>query len=843
MRALWTVLSRDGHRVGNEAGGANRPRMLLGVLLGVCVVIAVVGIQASVAASPPRAGATAAAARSIPAAHLVQIKVLSNRADLISGGDALVQVILPPGADPATARMDVDGRDVTNEFALRPNGKLEGLVTGLADGPNVLSARMPDGYGAYIRITGHPLGGPIFAGPQIQPWACQTGASDKQCDQRPTYTYSYMPASGGSFQSYDPSNPPPASTIATTTTTDGVTVPFIVRQETGYIDRDQYTIAVLWQPGKPWDPWAPQPQYNGRLVITHGASCDTTYGTGTAPSVTDSKVLGGGFVVMSNALDNAGHNCNIITQAESLVMTKEYVIDHYGEVRWTIGSGCSGGSLVQQQVANAYPGVYQGITPQCSFTDAWSSAMEYEDYVMLLSYFQDPSRWDPGDAWTPAQISAVIDHPNPANPVTFTTVIPNAGKANRSCPQVPANQVYNAQSNPHGVRCTLSDYMINVFGRRPSDGFANRPFDNVGIQYGLKGLRQGLLTPAQFVDLNSHLGGLNIDGDLSSQRSTADPIGLERVYTSGAVDSANNLDQVAIIDLRGPDPGAFHDVYRTYAMRARLMRNFGTAANQVLWRGQVPLMGDSNYADQSIFAEDGWLARVDADHRDVPLPRKIIEDKPGTVTDRCTNGSGTDVPSEVCDQTVAAYGTPRFGADEPSTDDVLKCQLKPLRRDDYPVTFSDAEWQRLQQAFPDGVCDYSKPGVAQRGAVPWMTYQKANGDVIYGGKPLGPAPVSVPFGPARCVDRRKFAFRIHQPRHGRIVAVRVFLDGKRVKSVHGRRVTRVTLTRLPRGTFTVKVVATTNRHSRTVSVRRYRGCTKGRPHTTVHRGPRHRGRT
>ena len=118
----------------------------------------------------------------------------------------------------------------------------------------------------------------------------------------------------------------------------------------------------------------------------------------------NATVLGAGFVVMSHALDNAGHNCNITTQAESLVMTKEYAIDHYGTVRWTIGSGCSGGSLVQQQVANSYPGVYQGITPQCSFTDAWSSAMEYVDYVMLLRYWQDPSRWDPGDAWTPAQM-------------------------------------------------------------------------------------------------------------------------------------------------------------------------------------------------------------------------------------------------------------------------------------------------------------------------------------------------------------------------------------------------------------------------------------------------------
>jgi hypothetical protein len=694
---------------------------------------------------------------SIPARDRLQIKVLSTRPDLVSGGEALVQVVLPRGIAPGAVRLELAGRDVTRQFAPRANGKFEGLLSGLANGPNVLSARLANGYGARLTITNHPIGGPVFSGPQIQPWLCQSGAVDKQCDQSPTYAYYYVPAgfgSGGSnnagqgntnaFQPYDPSKPPPSSEIANTTTTGGVTVPFIIRQETGYIDRDQYAIATLWQPGQPWAPWDPQRQYNGRLVIMHGASCDTTYGTGTAPSVQDQKVLGAGFIVMSNALDNAGHNCNILTQAESLEMTKEHVIDRYGEIRWTIGSGCSGGSLVQQQVANAYPGIYQGITPQCSFTDAWSSAMEYEDYYMLLNYFKTR---DVPDLWTPVQISAVIDHPNVANPITFTTVIPNSGVADRQCPDVPANETYNAQTNPHGVRCTLEDYMVNLFGRRLSDGFANTPFDNVGIQYGLDGLRQGLLTPQQFVDLNAHVGGLDRDGHFSSQRSSGDLIGLLRAYRSGAVDEANNLNQVAIIDLRGPDPGAFHDVYRTYAMRDRLLRDFGTAANQILWRGQAPLIGDVNYTDQAVFAMDSWLARVYSDRRGISLPEKIIQDKPGTVADRCTNGDGVDLPETVCDTTVQAYGTPRFAADEPKTDDVLKCQLKPLNPADYPVTFTPAQWQELQQAFPDGVCDYGRPGVNQQPTVPWLTYQDPAGGVIYGGRPMGPAPASVAFAP------------------------------------------------------------------------------------------------
>ncbi|WP_143677543.1 DUF6351 family protein, partial [Streptomyces scabiei] len=51
-----------------------------------------------------------------------QIRVLSNRADLVSGGDALVEVALPSGGTPENVRVDVDGRDVTSAFAVRPDG-------------------------------------------------------------------------------------------------------------------------------------------------------------------------------------------------------------------------------------------------------------------------------------------------------------------------------------------------------------------------------------------------------------------------------------------------------------------------------------------------------------------------------------------------------------------------------------------------------------------------------------------------------------------------------------------------------------------------------------------------
>src|SRR3954454_13422144 len=584
------------------------------------IALSVVGLSLLVGGS----GASAAYAAS-PA-----IRVLSNRADLVSGGAALVQVVPPAGTDPSRLTVRVNGGDATAAFAVRSDGRYFGLIQGLHLGDNAVTAGGPGARTSRLTIVNHPIGGPVLAGPQIQPWTCFDGALDAQCNRPATYAWYYQSTSGGSLKSYDPDNPP--SDVATTKTDQGKTVPFIVRQETGEIDRDEYRIAVLYDPKKPFTATVPQDGFNHKLVIFHGASCDTAYEQASAPDELNETALGRGFATMSHALDNAGHNCNITTEAESLIMTKEHLIDSYGTLRYTIGSGCSGGSLVQQQLANAYPGLYQGITPQCSFTDAWSSSFQYVDFQLLRQYFEDPSKW--GAPWDPHSMAEVEGHISPLNANTFTEVIPSGGDPSRACPGLTSDQVFDEKSNPKGVRCSLQDYMVNVFGNRASDGYAQRPADNVGVEYGRKALAAGTITASQFVDVNAKIGGFDINYNPSAKRVEADRPALERVYQSGAVNQADNLDKVAIIDVRGPDPGAFHDVYRTYVMRARLIRDFGTAANQILWRGQVPLLGDVNYADDAILAEDKWLGVVEKDPRDIPLAKKIIEDKPYDVTDR-----------------------------------------------------------------------------------------------------------------------------------------------------------------------------------------------------------------
>ena len=694
----------------------------------------------------------------------LSISVLSGRANLVTGGSALVAVTLPR-ADRRKVKLTLDRRNVTREFVAEPSGQLEALVTGLALGSNTLQATVPGGWATKIMLVDHPNTGPIFAGPQLEPWVCEAGATDRQCDKPTSFSYLYMstnPATSG-LQTYNPAAPP--SDVAQTTTDQGVTVPFIVRVETGYMDRDQYQIAVLYQPGKPWTPLNPQPQFDHKLLITHGASCGDDRTTGTAPATTGDGVgpyaLGKGFMIMSTALDNSGHNCNVALQAESLVMAKQHIITTYGTLRYTIGTGCSGGSLAQQWIANAYPGVYQGILPTCSFPDAWSTATQFLDYHLLLAYFKDPTKWGLGVAWTPTQMNDVMGDPTygvqnaeVSDAAQFHVAIPTD-----PCAGTTDADRYNPTTNPGGVRCTIADAAINVFGPEPKalwspnevkigHGFVRDPVDNVGVQYGLAALKSGEITAAQFVNLNAAVGGVDIDSNLTPNRiNSAGSPSLARAYRSGMINEANNMNQVAIIDCRGPNPGLFHDAYRAFAIRARLDRDFGTHANQVIWEGPVPLLADADCEKNSFIAMDQWLTAVERDDSTRTLPEKIISDRPADVTDECYSGTGLLLSHSLCPSGVVnVEGTPRTVAGDPITTDANKCQLQPLNRNSYAgITFTDAEWAQLQKTFTTGVCDFSKPGVGQQPTIPWMTYQNAKGKVIYGGRAMGAPPVSTEF--------------------------------------------------------------------------------------------------
>ena len=740
----------------------------------------VVPLLAALAVAVPgllSAGSVTPAAAARATKPLV-VEVLSNRADLVSAGDVLVAVNLPARVDPDAVRVTVSGRDVTGAFKVRPDGRFQGLLTGLALGPSVVRASAP-GYAGRTTVTNHPNGGPIFAGPQLTPYRCQPTALDAQCNEPPTYSYLYKstdPTRPG-LQPYDPDDPP--SDVASTTTDQGRTVPFIVRREDGFQDRDRYSILTLFQPGKGWKPWAPQEQWNHKVLATHGGGCGASYApgdprledySGTIPALPGFEqsyvtALGKGFAVVSTALNNTGHQCNLPQEAESMMMVKERLVERYGPIRYTIGTGCSGGSIAQHTIANAYPGIYQGLVTTCSYPDVLTAGAQFADYHLLRLYFEDPSRWSPGVLWLPTQMADVEGHLTHVNAVAadeglFKEAINPESECSGTAAPVPGDRTtrYDSETNPGGVRCSILDMMVNTLGPRPESvwtswekqaghGFTGVPFANTGVQYGLQALHKGQITVDQFIDLNAKVGGLDINADPVAQRIEGDPTAVANVYRSGLVNEVNNMDQVAIINHGGPDPGIAHDYSHAFWTEDRLMRSQGHTDNRVMWFGNTPLIGDPRWATEAMLAMDRWLTAVEKDRSTKPLAQKVVDDKPVDITDRCEDVPGVNLvgtPGEqVCEMPALQthLGTPRQVAGDEPFNDRVSCRLTPLQRTDYaflPLPLTDTQWASLQATFPRGVCDYSKPGQGFAGAQTWLQYGDAD-TPVHGGRNL-PAP-------------------------------------------------------------------------------------------------------
>src|SRR6267142_377452 len=201
----------------------------------------------------------------------LEIRTLSNRADLVSGGDVLVEIGLPPHTRADEVRVELNGRDVRHQFAIRADGRFLGLLNGLSVGKNKLVASIRGQEAQRLTITNHPIGGPIFSGPPVQPWICSTVEAglgqpqDAQCNAPTQVTWFYRstnPAVTG-FLPYNPSAPP--ADVRTTTTDQGITVPYIVRLEQGTLNRSIYSFAVLFDPSRPALPWASPRGWNHKL--------------------------------------------------------------------------------------------------------------------------------------------------------------------------------------------------------------------------------------------------------------------------------------------------------------------------------------------------------------------------------------------------------------------------------------------------------------------------------------------------------------------------------------------------------------------------------------------------
>ena len=397
------------------------------------------------------------------------------------------------------------------------------------------------------------------------------------------------------------------------------------------------------------------------------------------------------------------------------------------------------------------------------------------DQRLLGRYFRDVAPSTAVGTYTNAQIEAVAGILSVKTMYTGT-VYDGALRIGPDtfCPAaLPAAQRYNAITNRTGVRCSIYDHTVNVYGRDPATGFARRPIDNVGVQYGLAALNAGSISVDQFLAINEAVGGYDSDARFVASRTVADLEATRQAYQTGRLTSGGGgLKDIPIIDYRAysdDNPiGDIHLRYHSFSMRERLRKANGDADNQVMlvedfrfgyYSSASPMLLDA------LKQMDQWLANIAADTGGGTAHAKVVRTKPTTLQEGCNTRAATpvkivekqEIASGQCAAIYPVPGSPRVAAGSSMAADIVKCQLKPVSSADYRVAFpardtarlnvaglaggggayavsggaavaaqnsgvyamasgafTDRDVARLNEVFPSGVCDWSKTGVEQQ---------------------------------------------------------------------------------------------------------------------------------
>jgi Tannase-like family of unknown function (DUF6351) len=742
---------------------------------------------------------TTASAAPTATTHDFELRVLSSPASMVTGGDALVQLAIPRTVPLHKATVSLNGEDVTSTLTLDPEARtLTGMVSGMDVGANRLFADS-NGQGmgrptAELTLVNHPTTGPIFSGPQQQPFVCKTQTQEglgfplvdnqagigmrlfqtpgdstsptigwsKDCSVNTVVDFLYR-ATNGAFKALPPGPLPPD--VVTTTTLDGRRVPYVVRRERGTINRFIYAITILSPSGDPSDP-PDTSLWNRRVIYAFdgGVAIGHNQGTVGGSHLYDPGLSKGYAIIHSSGTRTSTHY-NLVLGAETAIMTKERFIEGYGVPRYTVGVGGSGGAIQQYVYAQRHPGlIIDAAIPQYSYPDMVTQAIHVAD-CELLEHYMDVTdganaKWAtwPNRTWIEG-FNASATWPNPYRGgapgssecvngwrgLTPLALNPNFGSAGAG------SQFYDPAVMA-AVKWTHWDDLRNVYGV-DADGYAKVPWDNVGVQYGLKALKDGNLTAAEFLKLNATVGSwknskdmvqegcpffptfgcttppldfwsrrnmrLSPDGGLTpAPRREGNMDAANAAYTSGIV-FRGDID-IPVIDWRHylEHRLDMHNSHQSFASRKRMLNFDGDASNQVIWFTDArPGTPQFDPTPMALDVMDEWM---------------LTGHKPARAVDSCfkTDGSliysGGDAwagildsrPAGACTQAFPLFSTSRIVAGGPIEGGVFRCALKPLATALADGTYGS--WQptptdvaRLQQIFPTGVCDYTKPDVGR----------------------------------------------------------------------------------------------------------------------------------
>ena len=454
------------------------------------------------------------------AAHDVDVDVVSSRADQVSGGDALIRI---EARHRHKLRVFRNGADVTGAFE-RDGRDLVGLVDGLRLGRNRISVY--DGWRRVARQTlvNHPIEGPDLLRPAPEAVRLQDdpGRARRAAGRQPGGRRLPRARAGRQHRRLEPQlqREHDASTGSTAERPAATScrsrrarypptwpmidedTPFIVRRERGTINRFIYSFAMLADPATDASRW------NRRLVyfFDGGVAIGRNQGT-PGGSALNPDLLARGYAIAHSSGTRASVHYNMVLGGETALMTKERFVERYGVPLYTVGIGGSGGAIQQYLYGQNHRGPARRRDP-----DALVSRHGHADHprrrlraarALHGRHRRRATRSGrTGRTASGSRASTSATFPNPftgrpgnseciigwrgLTPLAMNPLFGTAGAGTeRMDPAVMA-----------AVHWTHWEDVKNVYGVGP-DGYARQTWDNVGVQYGLKALTDGNITPGR----------------------------------------------------------------------------------------------------------------------------------------------------------------------------------------------------------------------------------------------------------------------------------------------------------------------------------------------------------
>ncbi|SDZ78547.1 DUF6351 family protein [Microbulbifer marinus] len=580
-------------------------------------------------------------------------------------------------------------------------------------------------------------GVPVFALDEMGQKTDEVIGYSRDCSHATQVNYFYRSTNDGDFYPLEKANGD-----IDQVTVNGEVTDFIVRLETGTINRFFYAIAVLKGEGES----AGKPSasnWNRRLIyqLRGGVGVGRRQGDISKGDIVTRRAdqLARGYAIVFSTANQTSNHYNIWLAEDTARRLKKQFAALYGEPLYTVGVGGSGGAIQQYLFAQNAPGLLDAAIPLYSYPDMVSQTIYVFDCEPLEYFFDvvdaDNPRWRDASERTVIQgLAASRDVKSRFRSLKKAVALFDGRYRDGTEGATECTQGWRGLvplvNNPNFVHF-IKSYADEVaekthwthwedlrqFYGADQTGYANSAWDNEGVQYGLQALVSGEISVDTFLRLNATIGGWKPQQDIAdeklwfmngslfpvdfsmwseqnmqlgsldrpAQRSRASRAAIEGIYRSGHVFLGDV--EIPIIDLRHYLDGDLdmHHSSASFSARERIRRARGHADNQLIWvshKRYTPL-------DEALDTMDRWMQNI------IEQPdRGVAANRPVDAGDQCFdsegnvmavgsnvwNGEWNHQPTGVCMQEYPIYSTSRQVAGAPITDDVFKCALQPVER-------------------------------------------------------------------------------------------------------------------------------------------------------------------